>query len=208
MHFDKPQSGSFRLSEGKKLYGKLYFHAKDRKNNSDTETKPSEIRKVALPKSFDEFYETVMLSLIHRTNQKQNLSDSLVDSLRQQNTVSNCLTLKYKDINSEKWKRFNDQKSYENAILKTLNETNRVLKIKVFYKKSMFKQGSSSSRPVHRDSYNLDHHLTICTDLSQIQLLIEKQKATQQRTEESGNTMTLSASKDHDLFHFWLDSKA
>ncbi|KAG2393307.1 hypothetical protein C9374_006838 [Naegleria lovaniensis] len=212
-------------SSSPKLYGKVYFYAKKSRSESNTEsvgnTKHEEIRKISLPPTYQEFYNLIMLSLAKETNDRQHLSDSHLALSSSSLSSKSGLILKYLG-QDENWVSFSSQEEYDNALSICKCCQNHCIRIRVYYKKSLFKSSSSRSKKC-LDSHQCIHNLTICSDFEELQRLMREHATSNSSSSSSApsapsttttNSSTSSSNSDQ-FFQFWsasgsscLESKA
>lgn len=181
-----------------KLYGKVYFYVKKSRSDSKTESvgtpKHEEIRKIALPQSYDEFYNQIMLSLAKDSKVSHHLSDSVLP-LKTNSCIEkkNNIILKYLS-SDDSWKEFSSQSEYGEALTLCQNTKTHCLRIRVYYKKNLFNSKSSSkskkSNTLVSQTY---HNLTVCSDFEELQRLL-REHANYSFTESSSSTSSPNSS--------------
>ncbi|KAF0984084.1 hypothetical protein FDP41_007999 [Naegleria fowleri] len=219
-------SSTSSSSSSPKLYGKVYFYAKKSRSETNTEsvgnTKHEEIRKIALPPTYQEFYNLIMLSLAKETSERQHLSDShLALSSSSSLSSKSGLILKYLG-QDENWVSFSSQEEYDHALALCKSCQNHCIRIRVYYKKGLFKSSSSRSKKC-LDTHQCIHNLTICSDFEELQRLLREHASSKSSSSSSSdssapsstNSSSSQSSNSDQFFQFWsasgsscLESKA
>ena len=161
--------------------------------------KHEEIRKIALCDSYQEFYNSIMLSLSSGRNEdgKQYLSDHIPMSLVNTQKKKKTISFKYQDGEKD-WISFDNQEEYQQAFL--LAKEQKSLRVKVVYKKSMFKPSSGASKASkHQISQN--HSLTISVEFEKLQELLRLQS-----NQANSNKCADSSSDSTCIFDLWNKS--
>ncbi|KAL9656798.1 hypothetical protein ABK040_004334 [Willaertia magna] len=193
-----------------KLYGKIYFYCKSKKETSSSQTasKYEEVRKIVLPNSYVEFMNQIMLSL-SKEKAKHHFSDSSVSNFQKHDS----LTFKYLD-EDEKWTTFSSQEDYTKALSLCSSTKSNCLRMKVYYKKSMFKLSSKKAKKSEDCNNASVHNLTVCSDFREFQKLLMSGKSNDlcAPISNTSTTSSSSATPNQCIFQFWtgscLESKA
>jgi len=202
----------FQSESSTKLYGKVYFYVKKSKSETNNESagssKYEEIRKIVLPSHYQEFYNQIMLSLAKDSGVKQHLSDSAIPL-----KLSKANGIIFKFLGSDNnWTTFSSQEEYDQALNLCKVSQNHCLRIRVYYKKSLFKS-SKSSKKVSENSNTCVHNLTVCSDFSELQRLL-REHSNNPTTSSSTTSSPNNNSNNDQFFNFWssgsscLESKA